>query len=177
MSSAATATKEAVQGAEEASKTVFVACKMPHGVVIRDFVERTEKEVVLGGGVRDVPVFRPVGPKIRIKGPVVPSAFIRMVEVHGGYAITAGVPAGVWRRWIEWNKDSGFVKNNMIYGHEKKERVLSWAKERAAEKSGVEPLDVSMKRDDSGNMVFKDERIKLGGAEMVVDGKLEPVAA
>jgi len=170
------ANAEALKAAEEATSTVYVACKLPHGIVIRDFVEGIAHEPVLGGGTRKVKVHRAVGKRIRIKGPVVPQEFIRMVEVHGGYAITEGVPADVWRRWIEWNKDSDFVRNNMIYGHETKDRLIGWAKERAALKSGTEPLDVSMKRNDDGEMVFKDQRI-MAVAPQVVDGQLEPTAA
>ena len=43
--------------------------------------------------------------------------------------------------------------------------------------TGTEPLDVSMKRNEEGEMVFKDERIALAGATQVVDGKLQPTAA
>jgi hypothetical protein len=171
------ASAEVLKAADQASTTVFVACKLPHGIVIRDFVETIVHEPVLGGGARKVKLFRAIGRRIRIKGPVVPPEFIRLVEVHGGYAITEGVPADVWRRWIEWNKDSDFVRNQMIYGNETKERLIGWAKERAALKSGTEPLDVSMKRNEEGEMVFKDERIALAGAIQVVDGKLEPTAA
>jgi hypothetical protein len=168
---------EATAAAEKSTGSVFVACKLPHGIVIRDFQEGTAFENVLGGGTRKFKVFRPVGKRIRIKGPVVPQEFIRLVEVVGGYAITEGVPAEVWRRWIEWNKESDFIRNSMIYGHESKDRVTGWAKERAALKSGTEPLDVSMKRGEDGEMVFKDERIALAGATQVVDGSLEPTAA
>ena len=165
-----------VKAAQEATGTVFVACKLPHGVIIRDYAEGTIFENVLGGGTRKIKVFRPVGPKIRIKGPVVPTLFIRMVEVVGGYAITANVPADVFGRWMSWNRDSHYVRNHMIFGHESKERVVDWAKDHASIKSGVEPLDVTMKSE-AGLMVFTDERIRTGGAAQVVDGKLEPAAA
>lgn len=162
--------------AEATATTVFVACKLPHGIIIRDFVEGTVNENVLGGGSREVKVFRAVGRRYRVKGPNVPTQFIPLIEVHGGYAITAGLPVDVFRRWIEWNKDTDFVRNELIYGHESKDAVVGWAKERASQRSGVEPLDVSMKNVD-GRMVFKDERIPRAGAAQVVDGKLEPTAA
>lgn len=156
--------------------TVTVACKLPHGLVIRDFVETKHMVDVLGGGKRPEKIFRPVGGRIRVKGPMVPEAFIRLVEVVGGYAITEGIDAKVFARWIDANADAPFVTNELIYGHEDGKRVRAWAKDHASIKSGMEPLDVSM-RSKAGAMVYNDERISLAGADNVVDGKLEPTAA
>lgn len=153
-------------------KTVTVACKLPHGVVIRDHTEGAVHENVMGGGSRKVKVYRPIGPKIRIKGPTVPVAFVRLVEVVGGYAITSGIDADVFGRWMSWNKDAPFVRNLLIYGHEDRDHVLGWAREHGAVKSGVEPLDVTMKSE-NGRQVYRDERINRAGAEQVVDGKVE----
>lgn len=153
-------------------KTVTVACKLPHGVVIRDHQKGVVHDPVLGGGTRKVDVYRSVGPKIRIKGPVVPPAFIRLVEVVGGYAITSGIDADVFVRWMNWNRDAPFVQNLLIYGHEDRDHVLGWAREHGAVKSGVEPLDVTMKSE-KGRMVYGDDRINRAGAEQVVDGKVE----
>lgn len=158
-----------------ANNTVTVACKLPHGIVIRDYVKGSFNENVMGGGTREVDVFRPVGPKIRIKGPTVPAAFVRSVEVIGGYAITEGVPADVFARWIDWNKDAPAVRNDLIFGHENRGRVVAWAKEHASAKSGVEPLDVSMKSQ-NGRMVYSDERVTRAGADQVVDDKV-PITA
>jgi hypothetical protein len=158
-------------------RTVTVACKMPHGVVIRDFVKTTVHEQVMGGGSRPVEVFRPVGPKIRIKGPTVPALFVRHVEVVGGYAITEGVPADVFERWVETNKEAPFIANELIYGHEKGDRVRSWAKERDEVRSGMEPLSVDMTMTKDGRQVFTDPRVRLAGADQVVDGAAEPKAA
>ncbi|MCC8963766.1 hypothetical protein H8A95_15960 [Bradyrhizobium sp. Pear76] len=143
-------------------RTVTVACKLPHGIRIRGYEKRGEREQVLGGGVREFDVWRPVGPYIRIKGPVVPAQFQALVEVVGGYAITSGVPAEVFEQFMEHNEDSDFVKNNMIYGHEHRGRVISWAREHERQKTGVEPLDVTMKSKE-GRMVIADERLASNG--------------
>lgn len=153
-------------------KTVTVACKLPHGVVIRDHLEGVNHENVMGGGTRKVKVYRPVGPKIRIKGPTVPVAFIRQVEVVGGYAITSGVDADVFARWMQWNREAPFVRNLLIYGHEDRDHVLGWAKDHGAVQSGVEPLDVTMIHK-NGKQVYADPRINRAGADLVVDGKVE----
>lgn len=156
-------------------KTVVVACKLPHGIKIRDYEEGVTHENVMGGGTRKVKVFRPIGPVIRIKGPQVPTEFIRLVEVVGGYAITEGVDAEVFGRWMRWNADMPAVANLLIFGAEKRDEVLSLARERTGIKSGLESLDVSM-RSENGRMVYKDERVIRAGAEQVVDDKV-PVSA
>jgi hypothetical protein len=173
------ATAEALkQTLPRSNKTLTVACKMPHGVVIRDFQKKTEFEPVFGQAEkRKVDVYRPIGPKIRIKGPMVPNVFIRAIEVIGGYAITEGVPADVYERWAEANKESPFIVNQLIYAHENGARVRDWAKDHTAVKSGMEPLEVSMKMTPDGRQVFTDERVTRAGADQVVDGKADPKAA
>lgn len=148
---------------------VTVACKLPHGIIIRDHKAVNTKVNVLGGGQRNETVFRPVGHPIRIKGPQVPGPFLRLVEVVGGYAITEGVDGEVFARWLDANKDSLFVVNQMIYGHENGGQVRGWAKERAAVKSNMEPLDVAMKSE-AGRMTYSDERLRAQGADLFKSG-------
>lgn len=155
------------------SRTVTVACKLSHGIRIRDYEEGVDHERVMGGGSRKVKVFRPKGPTYRIKGPNVPDVLKPLVEVHGGYAITHGMPADVFERWLKWNEDQPFVKNNLIFGDEDADKVRGMAREFAEKKTGTEPLDTKMKMNDEGRMQFVDERIKNAGAIGVVDGKLE----
>jgi hypothetical protein len=156
-------------------KTVTVACKLPHGIKIRDHEEGTTFENVMGGGTRKIKVFRPIGPVIRIKGPQVPTEFIRLVEVVGGYAITEGVDAEVFARWMRWNAEMPAVQNLLIFGGEERDKVLGMARERATIKSGLEALDVSMKSE-NGRMVYNDERVIRAGADQVVDNALQASA-
>lgn len=153
-------------------RTVTVACKLPHGIMIRDFAKTVSHELVMGGGNRKVETFRPVGKRIRIKGPQVPTPLLRFVEVVGGYAITDGIDADIFGRWMNWNKDSPAVEGKLIFGSEDRDRVLGMARELASVKSGVEPLDVGMVQQ-NGRMVFRDERIVRSGADFVVDNKVE----
>jgi hypothetical protein len=149
--------------AESQTPRVFtVACKLPHGIKIRGYEKRTERVNVMGGGTREIEIWRPVGKYIRIKGPNVPLQFRALVEIIGGYAITSGVPADVFEQFMEHNQDSDFVRNDMIYGHEQRGRVISWAKERESLKTGFEPLDVTM-RSKEGRMVIADERLASNG--------------
>jgi hypothetical protein len=149
-------------------EVVTVACKLPHGIKIRMYAKREEREQVLGGGVRDVTIWRPTGKYIRIKGPNVPAQYRALVEVIGGYALTSNVPADVFEHFMEHNKDSEFVKNNMIYGHKQRGRVISWAREHERQKTGVEPLDVTMKSKE-GRMIISDERLVTNGVSAAME--------
>lgn len=150
---------------------VTVACKLPHGLVIRDMNETDAFENVMGGGKRKTKVYRPVGRPIRIKGPNVPGPFIRLVEVVGGYAITEGVDAVVYARWVDANKDSAFIVNDMVFGHENGDIVRGWAKEHASTRSGMEAIDVSMKNDPTtGKLVYNDSRVREATSEMFKAG-------
>jgi len=155
------------------SATVVVACKLSHGIKIQDYEKGVAHENVMGGGTRKVPIYRPVGPKYRIKGPNVPDALKPLVEIVGGYAITVGMPKDVFERWLSWNEDQPFVKNHLIFGDEDGDKVRGMAREFAEKKTGMEPLDTKMKMNDEGRMQFVDERIKNAGAIGVVDGKLD----
>ena len=124
--------------------TVTVACKLPMGIVIREEVERTEKELVMGGGVRDVKVYRPTGKMATIRGcsiPVQRDPNADYPPIVGGAALTFGVDADLWAKWFASNKESDLVRNGLVYAHEKQEMVRGHAKEHAAQKSGLEPLN------------------------------------
>lgn len=140
--------------------TVVIACKLPHGIKIRDYEKGESFEPVMGGGKRKTLVYRAVGPTYRIKGPNVPDALKPLVEVVGGYAITQGMPADVWGRWIESNADAPYVKNGLIFGGEDGDAVRGKAREMVDTKTGMEPLDPKMKLNDEGRMQFVDSRLK-----------------
>lgn len=147
------------------NRVVTVACKLPHGIKIRDHVERTEFENVMGGGTRKVKRWRPMGKIYRIKGPNVPLQFLRLIEVVGGYAITTGIPLNIFERWLEWNKGSAMVRNHLIFGGENRDDVIAKAKEYESSKTGVEPLDTRMKKNSEDRLVFVDERMRTAGIE------------
>lgn len=168
---AAEANEAARETPRTTRRTVTVACKLPHGLCIRDHAETIVHENVMGGGSREVKVFRPIGAKIYIKG-----TLRRGAEIVGGYAITENVDAGVFERWLAWNAESSAVRNGMIFAHEKRDRVEGWAKELVARKSGLEPLDTQMVRRGE-RVVIADSRVAAAGAGQVIDGKVEPAAA
>ena len=52
----------------KSAKTVSMGCKLPNGLRMRLFQMHTEKEAVMGGGVRDVQRARQKGTSIVIRG-------------------------------------------------------------------------------------------------------------
>jgi hypothetical protein len=60
--------------------------------------------------------------------------------VIGGHGLTE-VDAGFWNAWLERNKGLSFVRNGKVFAHEKAKNTKAEAKEKAKEKSGLEPLD------------------------------------
>lgn len=160
---------KANEAALSSRSVVTVACKLPHGLVIRDHSETTVHENVMGGGVRKTKVFRPTGKPVRIKGPVVPGPFLRLVEVVGGYAITEGVDAELWAKWLRWNGDSAMVANKMIFADESGDKVRGMAREFASLRSGMEPIDVTMKSE-AGKLVYTDPRVREATADMFKAG-------
>ena len=77
--------------------------------------------------------------------------------IAGGYALTPNVPADTALAYMEQNKSSDLVKNNLIFIHEKPEYVEKRAKELKATKSGLEPLDV-VTTHKNGREIPKDPR-------------------
>jgi hypothetical protein len=137
--------------------TVVVACKHPPGIVMRVF-EREEYDVpVLGGGSRKESRAIAVGEPVKINGPAVPFGQTPSFVIAGGYALTPNVPADVAMAYMEQNKNSALVKNNLIFIHEKPEFAQKQAREQKAVKSGLERLDVGMVTK-NGREVPKDPR-------------------
>lgn len=73
------------------------------------------------------------GKKVHIKG-------ANASDLVGGHGITEGVDGDFMEAWLEKNKDLSFVKGGFLFLHEKAASVVAEAKEKAAEKTGMEPL-------------------------------------
>jgi hypothetical protein len=125
-----------------ASDTVTVACKLPHGVVLRLFdvvprqetrndgtttmttvaVEREETRVVIKGTM-----------SLLGKEPRMPTVF--------DFAITPGVPRRIWEEWLSQMAGSDMVKNRLIFASETSARASDEAKEYVTHRTGLEPVD------------------------------------
>lgn len=121
-------------------ETVTVACKLPHGLLLRVYDMVDAQEPVLGGGIRQFkrPVQRPE--QFLIQGSAVPFGIIPGFRFEGGYALTEGVPKELWERWFEANKGSDMVKNGLIFAHTRLGHALGQAHEQIEVLSGLEPL-------------------------------------
>ena len=94
----------------ETTNAVTVGCKLPHGLVL---------EV---GGV-----------EVKING-------VNASLIVGGYGLTEGVDAAFFDAWMSANKHAAVVKNELIFAQSKTSEAQAEAKDKAANKSGLEGL-------------------------------------
>jgi hypothetical protein len=121
--------------------TVTVACKLPHGLILRLFRMETRNEPVMGGGTREVQVATQVGEPVVIKGYAAPFGQVPSVPIEGGYALTPNVDADFWAAWVKQNEDHDAVRNRLIFANEKSESAQRKAKDQTKVRSGLEPID------------------------------------
>lgn len=165
---------DVIEDAGRRNRTVAVACKIPHGIIIQAYSKVTEHEPVVGGGMRAVDRYRPVGSQYKVHGTLAKvgqrAPYIR--DNSGGYAITEGIPLETWESFMQHNKDSAFVTNHLLFGHEKLDTVMGWANEHKAVRTNFEHLDVSLVAGPDGVRRIKDTRARRV-APAVTDGKIE----
>ena len=126
--------------AETGTATVTVALKHPTGIIIEAFTQDVAHEPVMGGGTREVTVFRSTGKQYTINGNRAPFGVRPDFDIVAGYGLTHGVPKDVWERWLEQHHDSPLVQNNLICAHESVDHVKDEARDGAKLKSGLEPM-------------------------------------
>lgn len=122
------------------SGTVTVACKVPNGMILRIFQMHDRDEPVMGGGVKTVPRAVQVGDAVTVKGPAVPFGQVPAFVIAGGYALTPGVDAQFFNKWLEQNQDHEAVKNSLIMAADKPDMVRDWAAEHDGNLSGLQPM-------------------------------------
>jgi hypothetical protein len=128
--------------------TVTVACKLPNGIILH-LDELVEHDVpVLGGGYRTEKRAQRVGQTVKINGNRAPYGKLPKGPIVGteeqtpelGYALTHGVDAEFWAKWVEQNKKSDIFINKLIFAYEKQDAVEGKAKSYAKQRSGLEPV-------------------------------------
>jgi hypothetical protein len=146
--------------------TVTVACKLPHGLWLKVFRTEDWDEPVMGGGYRkttravELPEHR-----VLIGGVAAPFGMSPASPMVAGYALTHGVPAAVWEKWLDDNKDSDIVRKKLIFAYAKEADTAAAAKENEGRRSGLEPLDpTNLPRD------FQARRPGLGQLEKATPG-------
>lgn len=127
------------------TETVTVACKLPNGLILRVF-DMVETQEAVQGGYRTVKIARPKGNSITIKGylekynPALPPA-----AVSSSFALTSGVPKDFWELWLSQNADLEAVVKGHIFAADHHNTVKSMTREREDLRSGLEPIDPTVK--------------------------------
>jgi hypothetical protein len=125
-----------------AGAKVTVACKLPTGLTLNVCTMRTEQELVMGGGLRDVQRATIVG-QIHLAGAGKKPNEAPKAPMAHGYALTYGVDKELFDRWLEDNKDSAYVRNKLVFAFEGASDVEACAKEHRDVRSNMEPLNGS----------------------------------
>ena len=125
----------------KSAEFVTVACKLPHGLILRLFRMVDAAEPIMGGGMRQIKRADPTGEQVHILGNAVAQNAAPHTTMVGGYALTYNVPKDFWDRWLTDNKQSDMVKNGLIFAHVSTASATDESKEKAEIKSGFERLD------------------------------------
>ena len=135
----------AVVTAKKSSGTVTVACKVPTGLELQLQKETTWPENTPSGTVMRTR-FDKVGEVVTVRGPAQPNGprprgMPPPPMVVGGYALTPGVDAGFFAKWLEQNKDAPYVVSKMIMAHGSRDHIRGEAHANRDTRSGFEPLE------------------------------------
>lgn len=121
--------------------TVTVACKLPHGLILRIFDMAETQEPVMGGGSRTVKVARERPERAVLNGWSHPQNRAPAHPIISGFALTHGIDKDLWDAWKAQNIENDIVKNHLVFAHEKDANVAAEAKEKRGVRSGLERLD------------------------------------
>ena len=126
-----------------AAETVTVACKLPHGLILRIFKMHDTNESVMGGGSRVVKVAHPLEKTHVIAGFSHPQNAAPKAAMTEGFALTPNIDKEFWDIWIAQNADSDMVKNGLIFAHVKPADTNAESREKKDTRSGLERLDTT----------------------------------
>jgi hypothetical protein len=128
---------------QRSGATVTVGCKLPHGLVLRIFDFQEIRVPRLGGGEAIEKRAFQVGDPVRINGNAVAIGKIPEHEIKGGFALTMGVPADFFAKWLEQNADADIVRQGLIFAKPSYDQATGHALEHKALRSGLEPIDTA----------------------------------
>lgn len=127
--------------AEKSTSTVTVACKLPHGMILRVFDMVEKDEAVMGGGFRTAKVAQERAARVMINGNAHPQNEAPRSQIAAGFALTHNVNKEFWEQWLSQNKDSDVVANGLIFAHGSESSAVAESKDKVAVRSGLERLD------------------------------------
>lgn len=146
------------QNLPKSAKRITVACKYPHGLILRIF--KFEKiDVPSPGGLRQETQPVQIGEQVKINGPVAPTGKDSIHETAGGFALTHGVDAEFFAEWMRQNANSDLVKNGIIWSASDRNSARDRAEDHKATRTNIEPLNMKTKRNEEGKDVVQDVRV------------------
>lgn len=148
------------QTAGPSARTVTVACKIATGLQLQ--LQTPQKRIISGRDGDEVAVFNVKGGKIwHVYGPELPRGGLpegfTPPLIVGGYALTPGIPADFWNKWVDQNKLADYfvppdgAEHGMVFAYSTTESASAAAKEQNGLKSGLEPLSTAT--DKNGKLV------------------------
>src|ERR1700720_1596082 len=96
------------------TSTVVVGCKIPNGIIMREF-RMMETAIRLPMGVVTEKIGRETGKRFTVRGPALAFGKIPNIPIVAGYALTVGVPRDLAETWFEQNADADIVRNQLIF--------------------------------------------------------------
>lgn len=129
------------------SGSVYVGCRLPHGLKLQLTKPREEVENVLGGGVRKFVIHRRTGDVYKLHGIALQPGQVPSFPIVNGAAITK-IPAAFWAKWLEQNESLDVVKNRLVFAQSTMDSARSEAHELKKEKTGMEPINPDKKARD-----------------------------
>lgn len=130
-------------------ESVYVACAIPSGLILRLFEEYQAPEVSpLGDRTRTYTAFKPIeGAEVVLNGPA-PAMDMSPIKLRRPadfviawpFALTK-VPHDFWQAWYSANKDSDLIKNRQVFAFKTENDVKSAARELEKERTGLEQID------------------------------------
>lgn len=121
--------------------TVVVGCRLPFGLVLQTYVLVAASEAVMGGPARDFQIARKTPHRFVLNGNRVRVGQERTLEIVNGAGLTRGIPAEVWDKWLEDNKNEPIVKNKLVFAHSRETEVRAMAKDAKEIRTGLEPFN------------------------------------
>ena len=120
---------------------VTVGCKIPNGLVLRNFKMVDADEAMMGSAPRAIKKAEQVGEYVVINGPRrLPNGDDPLALANAGYVLTYGVDEAFMTEWMRANKDHPAVEKGLIKVHAKANEVKAIVKDFADQPTGLEPL-------------------------------------
>lgn len=132
--------------------TVTVACRLPHGLILRVFQMEEIQVPLLNGPPKTVKQAMEMAKRFVINGfahaqnrapeyEILAGHPLANGTMEGGFALTPGVPKDLWDMWLEQNKTSMMVKNGLVFAFESRADVGAKATDGQKIRSGLERMD------------------------------------